>query len=203
MEHPFFPSAAFAWTFYLALVGLTATAAVVDIRRFVVPKWLTLPTLALGVAFSIARVAWLGAEGKVTRVLLVPVGGAWSGALAGLQFALLGCLFGFALFFVMWALGTCGGGDVKLFAAVGAWGGIDLTLFLLVGTVVFVTLLVVAKFVGLPLSPKGGGKRGPLAAYAPAVALSAAVVLLWLFRAEMLPQVDPPSGGPATAQRGR
>ncbi len=45
------------------------------------------------------------------------------GALDGFLFALVGSLVGFAFFAILFALGTCGGGDVKLFTAIGAWLG--------------------------------------------------------------------------------
>src|SRR3954470_4059121 len=99
---PFFPSPAFAWAFYLALVSFTAAAAWTDLRQARIPRRLTLSMLALGVLVSAARVAWLGGGGRVSRVLLVPVNGPGTGALAGLQFATLGALLAFALFLVMW-----------------------------------------------------------------------------------------------------
>ena len=43
--------------------------------------------------------------------------------LDGLLFTLAGVAVAFAIMFGMWVLGVCGGGDVKLYAAVGAWVG--------------------------------------------------------------------------------
>jgi Flp pilus assembly protein protease CpaA len=141
MQHPFFPDPVFAWTFFLVLVALTAVAAYIDLRTLTIPKRLNLLTLALGVVFSIVRSAWLGSAGQGGEMFGLASYGAWGGAVYGFLYALVGVFFGFALFFVMWILGTCGGGDVKLFAAIGAWGGVVLTLWLLVGTIVFVVLL--------------------------------------------------------------
>jgi prepilin peptidase CpaA len=119
--------------------------------------------------------------------------------------ALLGCLTGFGLFLVMFVLGTCRGGDVKLFAAVGAWVGPSLSVLLLAGTIVAVVLIAMARLAwnlvthgfrstykdytlrGAPV--RRGGKRAEepkttrrrLTAFSPAVALSAALVLLWSF----------------------
>lgn len=205
MQHPFFPNASFGWTFYLVLVAFTTAAAWVDMRRYVVPKWVTMPMLGLGVLFNVARMAWLGATSEPARVMLVHVEGPWTGALAGLAFAAVGCLFGFGLFFVMWILGTCGGGDVKLFAALGAWGGVELTFLLLLSTMAFVVVLVLAWVAGVPLGRRvgKGQRKGPIPAYAPAVALSVAVLLLWLFRAEMLPAALPAEIGSIAVQQGR
>src|SRR5208283_4704741 len=110
MVHPPFPdSAGFAWTYYLVLVALLLVAAYSDMRRMIVPKSLTLPTLALGLLFNVVRGAWLGAAGA-EPVWILGQHGAWIGALDGLLYALAGLAIGFGLFFVMWILGTCGGG---------------------------------------------------------------------------------------------
>jgi prepilin peptidase CpaA len=156
MRALFFPDPVFAWTFYGVLLGITAVAAYIDLRKLIIPKPLTLATLVLGIVFSVVRVAWLGSNGQVEAVLGVPVQGLWTGGLAGLWYAVVGFCFAFALFFVMWILGTCGGGDVKLFAALGTWGGVELTLFLLAGTVGFVVLLSLAR---LAWGMVGGGVR--------------------------------------------
>src|SRR5262249_34679259 len=124
---------------------LTAVAAYVDLRREVIPKKLTLLVLGLGVLCSVLRCAWLGASGQGDKVLLFGAHGPWIGALDGVVFALAGFAMGFALFFIMWILGTCGGGDVKLFAALGAWVGFQLALVLLIATLVIVSLFVVLR----------------------------------------------------------
>jgi len=213
MEHPFFPDPVFGWTYFLVLAALMAIAAVVDLRKTRIPKGLTLSALALGVLFSVARGAWLGASGQVQRVLWLPVeNNLWLGALDGLLFAFVGFLLGFALFFVMWILGTCGGGDVKLFAALGTWGGVTLTVLLLAVTIGFVVFLSVARLAwtamnrgvkpaardfsmrGAHRKGKKAGKQGyaeaptsrqRLMAYSLPVALSVIVVFLWVFRAEL------------------
>jgi prepilin peptidase CpaA len=213
MEHPFFPDPVFAWIYFLVLATLTAIAAVVDLRQTRIPKGLTLTALGLGVAFSMARGAWLGASGQVQKVLWLPVeNNAWLGALDGLLFALVGFLLGFGLFFVMWILGTCGGGDVKLFAALGTWGGGTLTVLLLAVTIGFVVLLSVIRLAWLALhqgakpaardfSMRGAARKGKkagkqgyaesptsrrrLMTYSLPVALSVIVVFLWVFRTEL------------------
>jgi Flp pilus assembly protein protease CpaA len=210
--HPFFPDPVFAWAFFLVLVALTAVAAYIDLRTLTIPKPLNFLTLALGVVFSVVRSAWLGASGEGDQVLWFGSHGPWIGALDGLLYALVGILFGFGLFFVMWILGTCGGGDVKLFAAIGAWGGVTLTLWLLIGTIVFVVLLSGLRLfwgalsrgakptfkdyslAGAATKGKRAGKQGygdvkrtrrRLMAYSLSVALSVVFVCPFLFRNEM------------------
>jgi Flp pilus assembly protein protease CpaA len=211
MQHPFFPDPVFAWTFFLVLVALTTVAAYIDLRTLTIPKRLTLLTLALGVVFSMVRCAWLGAAGQAVEVLGLALHGVWGGLLGGFVYALVGVLFGFTLFFVMWILGTCGGGDVKLFAALGAWGGVVLTLALLLGTIVYVVFLSVVRLLwaalargaqptfkdytlaGAATKGKRAGTQGHgikrtrrrLMAYSLSVALSVLTVCPLLFRSEM------------------
>jgi prepilin peptidase CpaA len=53
-----------------------------------------------------------------------------SGGARGAEIAALGWIAGCALFFIPFALGGLGGGDVKLVAALGAWLGPEATLWL-------------------------------------------------------------------------
>src|SRR4051812_42097258 len=103
----FFPDLHFGWAFYAVLVLLTLVSAYVDWRWIVIPKWVSVSTLAAGVAFNLARGTWLGAAGE--SVWLFGPHGAAVGAVDGLAFALAGFAFGFAVFFLMWGLGICGG----------------------------------------------------------------------------------------------
>ena len=206
MNPPFFPDPAFAWTFYAALVGLAAVAAVIDLRTAVIPKWLSLTTLGLGFAFNVARGAFLGARGM--QLTWLETGGPWLGALDGFLFALVGFLLSFVIFFVLWILGTCGGGDVKLFAAVGAWVGVSKVLILLLGSLVVLMVLFVIKFATAGLSPskiqkalrestRAGQAKGKPAlgklriTYSLPIAVSAAVLLLFLFRYELHLEAPP------------
>jgi Flp pilus assembly protein protease CpaA len=226
MPRPFFPdSVVLAWAFYLALVSITVVATYTDLRYLQIPKWLTLPALALGVLFNIVLGAWTGAEVMRGRFLFGGEGG-FTGALDGLMLSVTGCLTGFGLFFVMFVLGTCRGGDVKLFAAVGAWVGPILALIVLIGTVVAVVVMGVAhlawnmathgfgrtyKDYTLRGAAKQRGKknepkttRARLTAYSPAVAISAAVVLFVMFRSQLhvLPEKGQTAMTPTrTAQR--
>lgn len=221
MPEPFFPNGVvLAWVFYLAVVGVTLVATYTDLRYLQIPKWLTLPTLALGVLLNIVLGAWT--DGPRGPFLFGGAGG-FLGALDGLLLALAGCLLGFGLFLVMFVLGTCRGGDVKLFAAVGAWVGPVLILYLLAGTIVAVILMALARLAwnmltqgfrstyknytlrGAPAKRAGRKATEPkttrrrLTAYSPAVALSAALVLLWMFSEGLGLHLRPVKARPATA----
>ena len=161
----FFPGPMFGWAFSAVLFGLLAVAAYQDLKRVIVPKWITLPTLALGILFNLVRGGWVEASG----------GGVWSGFL----FALAGFGTGFGLFLLMWLLGTCGGGDVKLFAALGAWVGPLLCVFILGCTII----LVVLQLVTLAVAGRKVNKRR--LTYSLPAALVTVVVLLWVFRGEL------------------
>lgn len=79
----------------LAVVGLVA--AIYDLRTRLLPDWLTVGGMVLGVILALA------------------VGG-WTGALSAL--AGIGC--GLVVFWLLWSLGMMGGGDVLLMGAMGA-----------------------------------------------------------------------------------
>jgi prepilin peptidase CpaA len=205
MPQPFFPNnVALAWTFYVAVLGIALVATVTDLRKLVIPKWLTLPALALGIVFNIVLGIWT--DGPRGNFLIGGEGG-WLGGLDGLLFALAGFAVGFALFFVMWILGTCNGGDLKLFAAIGAWLGPVVTIELLAGTIFFVIILAFVRLVygaffkGMKRTVKdyslagaakpakrrtlGGTADDPhtrrrLMAYSLAVALTVALLGFWL-----------------------
>lgn len=199
---PFFPDRAFGWAFYLVLVSITLVAAYVDLRRMIVPKWISLPTLVLGIVFNLLRGGWLGYD--EARTWLFEGQGILVGLIDGLLFSLAGFLVGFGLFFVLWILGTCGGGDVKLCASVGAWVGPRYMVFLVVGTLVAVIVIslgvLLANFVahGMAKTRKdfslrmgrktadGKVTRKRMLTFSLPVALATSVVLLWLFRFELL-----------------
>src|SRR5262249_137668 len=144
MRHPFFPpEPVFAWAFCAVLVLLTGLACYTDLRRLTIPKSLTLTALALGLLMNLVRGAWLGATAEAVWTL--GAHGGLVGALDALLFSLAGFAVGFGLFFLMWVLGTCGGGDVKLFAALGAWVGPYLALFVLIGTLFCVVLFSIVR----------------------------------------------------------
>jgi prepilin peptidase CpaA len=100
----------------LPMLALLAWAAVQDVRTRRIRNWLTLSLAGAGLLIS-----------------FVPHGG-----ISPPQ-ALLGLLVGFAVPFVLFALGALGGGDVKLLAAIGAW----------VGPADVLKIFIVAAIVGL------------------------------------------------------
>lgn len=92
-------SAAIAEFTILAFVGLLLAAATSDWRNLTIPNRYSLAIIALFPSYVIAA-------GGVDWLAHVSVGG---GA--------------FALGFILFSLRFCGGGDVKLFAAVALWAG--------------------------------------------------------------------------------
>jgi len=201
----FFPDPVFGWVFYLSLLGLLAVASYSDQRFQLIPKKLTLTLLGLGVLFNLVRGAWLGGEGVSAWSLAG--GSVWLGLLDGLLFALAGFALGLALFFVMWVLGACGGGDVKLFAAVAAWLGPQLSVMVLMATIVIVTVIVVARVLWTTVTrgrlstaqlagkTKYGKPRLRLVWYSLPVALAVALVVAWVCRVDLHLSAPRPAAG--------
>jgi prepilin peptidase CpaA len=84
----------------VAIVLISALACVIDLRERRIPNWLTFGAALAGLVFQVST------DGAV-----------------GLQNAALGWIAGAAVFFVVFALGGLGAGDIKLLAALGAWVG--------------------------------------------------------------------------------
>jgi prepilin peptidase CpaA len=84
----------------IAALSSAAIACALDLRWRRIPNWLTVGAALAGIAY----------HGVV---------GGW----AGIETAAAGWAVGLAIFFVPFALGGLGGGDVKLVAALGAWLG--------------------------------------------------------------------------------
>src|SRR5215211_5201799 len=82
------------------LGAMLCIAAGIDWRERRIPNWLTVIMALSGIAGS-----FMG------------------GHVAAPGQAMLGLLVGFAIPFVLFAMGALGGGDVKLLAGVGAWLG--------------------------------------------------------------------------------
>jgi prepilin peptidase CpaA len=208
MPRPFFPDPILAWTFYLALVAMVCAAAVIDWRTTFVPKWLTLSLLGAGVVMNVIRGIWMGAEGKLWMFSPATPG---LGALDGLLLSLTGFAVAFGVFFLMWILGTCGGGDVKLFAALGAWVGPLLAFYLFLGSTLVLVLLFLFRIVSAGFTPqrlrkvvhetsKAGQqqlrkrsdkeqpqpkRRSKCMTFSFPVAVGVVLVLLWIFRADL------------------
>lgn len=189
MAHRFFPDPAFGWAFCLALAGLSFAAAWTDTRRGVVPNRLTVLTLALGLGFNAVRGGWLGSLG--VPVWLLAPGGAAVGAADGLLFGLAGFAVAFAVMFALWAFGTCGGGDVKLVAAVAGWVGLPYFPLVWVGSAVTLVVWTLARILA------AGGKPSGRTTYSLPLAVATAAVLLTLFWTALgLPPVRPAAPNP-------
>jgi Flp pilus assembly protein protease CpaA len=214
----FFPDPVFAWVFCLTLILLTSLAAWIDTRKAIVPNRLTVLIFILGLVANAIRGGWLAAENH--PVWWLSEGGAsWLGVLDGLLFGLVGFIIIFALMFAFWIFGLCGGGDVKLMAAVAAWMGMPNFLLLWLATLVVLIFWTLGQVLMGGLSPQRvkknlrelgqspkdraaeqapSGKRGQLrTTFSFPVAVATAVVLLWLFRVELqLVQPKPPADQP-------
>jgi prepilin peptidase CpaA len=85
---------------HIVVLGVVATAAVIDIRTRRIPNLLTFGAAAAAVAYHV-----------------------WTTGLHGLALSVAGWAVGIALFLPMFLLKGMGAGDVKLLGAVGAWLG--------------------------------------------------------------------------------
>lgn len=189
----YFPDPISGWLFLAGLTILLGIASYTDQRFMKVPKWLSLPALGLGLLASVIRGALLGGSGS--PVWLLGANGVAMGALDGLLFALAGFLVGFALFFGIWLMGICGGGDVKLFAALGAWIGPTLVFAVMAVSLIFLWFVVLGVIVsrlfrGRRLAlragqPVAGGKSPIIIRYSLIATLAALPVLLWAFRVDL------------------
>jgi prepilin peptidase CpaA len=114
-------------TVQIIIIAVAAVACVIDLRERRIPNWLTFGAALAGVMFQI-----------------------WTGGAAGAQSAALGWLVGAAVFFLPFALGGLGAGDIKLLAALGAWiGPMDvLWLSLYTGAAGMVLAVVVSLWTG-------------------------------------------------------
>lgn len=119
-----------------ALVALLVTAAVGDIRRYIIPNTLCLVIAGLSLPYWVATCTLSG------QSILLTI---------GIQIAL--ALLVFAGFAVLFAMGAMGGGDVKLMAALALWvPGLQLLklLFLvaLYGGLVALVIVIVRRWRG-------------------------------------------------------
>ena len=80
--------------------AVAAAGCATDLRSRRIPNWLTGGAATMALAYHL-----------------------WTGGPSALLLSLAGLLVGGAIFFLPFALGGLGGGDVKLLAALGAWAG--------------------------------------------------------------------------------
>lgn len=187
MGGPFFPNLALALAFSGVLIALLTRAAWTDWKTLKVPKPLTVGLMAGGLALNTVRGVWLAADGH--PVWAFDADHPLLGGIDGLLFGAAGFALGFALFFVLWIFGVCGGGDVKLVGATGAWLGPRYVLGAVVISVPLLLLLAVLVLAGRVLGgrvptasvpvPGGPGRRSIMTFGLPfAVAAGIIAVLL-------------------------
>ncbi len=224
MPRAFFPDVAFAWTFCVGLILLICIAAWTDTRKAKIPNRLTVLILALGIVMNAIRAGWLATENKPV-VLELGVGAlhpesAWLGAMYGVLFALAGFVVAFTVMFVIWIFGSCGGGDVKLLAAVGAWVGIGGFLYVWLASALILFVWMAARILTGGMTPRNikrtlakidAGRKAHDRGEAPIVkpgklrvtfslplVIATLCVLLWVYRFEL--QLQPPKPQPNQPQ---
>ncbi len=124
--------------FLVAVIGYTLTAAIWDQKFYKIPNKLTLPFFFAGWVYQGVFDQW-----------------------AGLATGGLGFLVGFGILFLLWMVGTAGGGDVKLLGGLSVWIGFRWTLYVLgISTliVILVTMGIVVANV-LTVGPKRMKKK--------------------------------------------
>ncbi|WP_159883534.1 A24 family peptidase [Paenibacillus puerhi] len=105
-------------------VGLLLTVAfVTDVRKRVIPNWLTASGAAAGLA-----------------------GHAWASGWDGLAGSTVGLVAGFVPMLLLYALRGVGAGDVKLFAAIGAVTGAAFTLYAMAVSLCFAGFIACLVF---------------------------------------------------------
>ena len=184
----YFPEPVSGWLFVSGLAIILALASYTDECYTKVPKWITIPAFFLGLIVSLLRGVWLSAHGL--PVWMLGESNLVLGALDGLLFALAGVLVGFSTFFLIWILGGCGGGDVKLFAALGAWVGPYLSLLnLLVSLVLlmfcFLGVIAYRLLSGRRPLPSKNGRSPIVIRFSLLAATAVLLVSLWSFREDL------------------
>src|SRR5262245_42804073 len=110
MQPLFFPNLCFGWTFVAVLSVFLALATYKDLTLAIIPKWVSVTALPIGIVFNVIRCGWLAQQGQSTWHWTQA--GTALGAFDGFFFAAEGFLFGFVFYLILWLLGVAGGGDV-------------------------------------------------------------------------------------------
>jgi prepilin peptidase CpaA len=92
-------------------IAACATGTVTDLKKGVIPNWITVPSMVIGLGLSLAFNGWMG--------LFLSMLSALATAMAPL---------------LLFRFNAMGGGDVKLFFAIGSLLGIDLSLQVLMAS---------------------------------------------------------------------
>jgi Flp pilus assembly protein protease CpaA len=204
MTAVFFPSPLLAWGYVVSLISVLSAASIIDWKTLRIPKFLSLGLFAGGLAASVVRGGWLGQEGH--PVWLFPPSGPWIGACDGLLLALCSALAGFVSFFILWMLGVCGGGDVKLVTATAAWIDPYRTVLIMAVSLTLVCLWIVLAFSARLISgripqvkPAGDHRsardlrlRGRRISYSLPLAISTVIVVLASWYGELVPAASRP-----------
>ena len=141
----------------IALVLLALTASWLDISARRLPNWLTLVTLAAGIA-----------------VTIVAAGASALGS--NLAHAVMALLVGMILF----RFGVIGGGDAKFYAAVAAWFGLSgapglLLAVSLSGLVIFLVWFIWRRATGKPIRAPSPDSKSDKLPYGIAIAAGAVI----------------------------
>lgn len=145
------------WAVFIGLV-----AAIEDLRRRQIPNWIPVAAIIGGLAIAFRDHGWSGAGSSA-----------------------LGLLAGFAVFFVFYALGAMGGGDVKLMAGFGAvlgWSRIwEASLWTAAVGGIVALVAIGYSMVRKQFShekPRDSAKTADAIPYAPAIAVGAWLALI-------------------------
>ncbi|MCS6865234.1 MAG: A24 family peptidase [Gemmataceae bacterium] len=206
MSREFFPDPIVGWVYCTCIGLLTGVAAYIDTQTAKIPNRLNFLILGTGLIANIIRSGWMGSLDK--PLWLFETGSIWWGMIDGLIFATLGFLVAFVGMFAFWLFGLCGGGDVKLLAAVGGWIGLSVhLLFVWLMSIVALFLWTLLRILTRGFSPKtlkktvhslsqqsgaNANPRNPVrVTYSLPIAVATILVLLWVHRYELL-LVAPP-----------
>jgi len=124
--------------FVVAIVAYTLVAVIWDQTYWKIPNKLTLPMFFVGWVYQ----------------------GSFSG-LSGIGDGALGFLIGFGILFILWIIGSGGGGDVKLMGALSVWLGYRWALYVFIVSTLIVIIVTAAIVLGnvLTIGPKRMKKK--------------------------------------------
>ena len=124
--------------FVVAIVVYTLIAVVWDQKYWKIPNKLTIPMFFLGWIYQGVFSGW-----------------------SGIGDGALGFLIGFGILFILWIIGSGGGGDVKLLGALSVWLGFKWSLYVFIASTVIVILITSLIVLGnmLTIGPKKMKKK--------------------------------------------
>ena len=192
-----FPSPVLAWiTFALLMLGLSL-ASYIDSRTLQIPKAISIGLLFGGLFMSAVRGAWFGMHGQTVWLVANP--GPFVGALDAVLLAVASGVLAFLAFLILWLLGVCGGGDVKLFTALSTWLTPVLSLVILALSFALVCmwlfLVLVYRIAKAPVNSSNqrnrtvtnpGSIRGTRVSYSLPLTISTAIVVLVAWRGSLI-----------------